>query len=192
MQVCFYSSFGLSRRLAESFSTCTHISSLLLTVKSSFLSFWLCFLSSSALPILAAAKLRILSFTRSQSLAAARTGEQTPCCHFPNVPFLSENVHWLLGVYQWAGWLVLPTFVCKHLLLSSYSGAFNGIFTLRYAHIFWNDVIWTFSSSTLSTSTASPAGSKLAKYARWTTGNGSSKSRYPAQISRWKIQLSFC
>lgn len=130
LQVPFYSGFGLSRRLAESFSMYTYVSSLLLTVKSSFLSFWLCFLSASALPILAAAELCVLSFIRSQSLATACTVEQAPCCHFTNVPFLSENVDQFL-VYQWAGWLVLPTFVCKHLLLSSHCDAFNGSFHIE-------------------------------------------------------------
>lgn len=128
LQVPFYSGFGLSGRLAESFSMYTYISSVLLTVKSSFLSFWLCFLSASALPILAAAKLCVLSSIKSQSLATGCTVEQAPCCHFTNVSFISENVHQFPGVYQWAGWLVLPTFVCKHVLLSSHRDAFNGSF----------------------------------------------------------------
>lgn len=189
-QVHLYSSISLSRRLAESFSIYTYVQSLLLAVKSSLLSFWLCFLSASALPILAAAKLCILSFIRSQSLATACTVERAPCCHFPHAPFPSENVDQFLGVCQWAAQSVLPTFVCKQ---SSYHDALYGNFYIEIrVCVLKDDVIWTFSSSTLSTSTASLAGSKLAKYAHWTTGNGSSKSRYPAQISRWKIWLSFC
>lgn len=97
-------------------------------MKSSFLSFWLCFSSASALPVLAAAKLCILSFIRSQLVATACIVEQAPCCHFTNVPFLSEDVDQFLGVHQGAGRLALPTFVCKHLLLFIYHDAFNDCF----------------------------------------------------------------
>lgn len=121
----------MSRRLAESFSMYTYISSLLLTVKFSFSSFWLWCLSASVLPILAATKLYVLSFIRSLSVATTCTVEQAPCCHFTNVSFLYDNVDQFLGVYQWAGWWVLPTFVSKHLLLSAYRDAFSGSFHIE-------------------------------------------------------------
>lgn len=138
-QVHLYSSISLSRRLAESFGIHTYVQSLLLAVKSSLLSFWLCFLSASALPILAAAKLCILSFIRSQSLATACTVERAPCCHFPHAPFPSKNVDQFLGVCQWAAQSVLPTFVCKQ---SSYHDALYGNFYIEIrVCVFWR-MMW--------------------------------------------------